>query len=94
MATQIDMKWMVINSPQLANLIGSRDRVLVSKPKVLEKLGAYLEKKNLLTDDGLQFTPDDTLEVLFEDMANQKVCKMWGHLVGSWKLVSPSHATR
>ena len=93
MANNIDMDWMVLDSPELAKLIGSKDGVLVSRPEVMEKLGAYLKKKNLLTHNVLRFTPIKTLQALFEAKANQEVSKMWGHLVRNWKLLEPSHAT-
>ena len=61
MANNIDMDWMVLDSPKLAKLIGSKDGVLVSRPEVMEKLGAYLKKKNLPTHDMLRFKPIKTL---------------------------------
>ena len=55
------MDWMVLDSPELAKLIGSKDGILVSRPEVMEKLGAYLKKKNLPTHDMLRFKPIKTL---------------------------------
>ena len=76
------MDLIVLDSPELAELIGFKDGDLVSRPQVVEKLNNLQNPKDML-----KFTPDKTLEALFE--ANQECSMMWGHLVGTFKLLMP-----
>ena len=82
------MDLIVLDSPELAELIGFKDRDLVSRPQVVEKLWDYLKENNLQNPkDMLKFTPDKTLEAIFEAKANRECSMMWGHLVGTFKLL-------
>ena len=89
-ASIIEMELMVLDSPELAELKDFKDGDLVSRPQVVEKLWDYLKEKNIQNPkDMLKFTPDKTLEAIFEAKTNQDCSMMWGHLVGTFKLLMP-----
>ena len=53
-------------SSELANIIGTEENQLVSRPQVTKKLWAYIKEKNLQDPrNGLWFTPDDKMAVIF-----------------------------
>jgi upstream activation factor subunit UAF30 len=53
-------------SSELANIIGTEENQLVSRPQVTKKLWAYIKEKNLQDPrNGQWFTPDDKMAVIF-----------------------------
>ena len=90
-ASIIEMELMVLDILELAELKDFKDGDLVSRPQVVEKLWDYPFKENSLQNpkDMLKFTPDKTLEAIFEAKTNQECSMMWGHLVETFKLLMP-----
>jgi upstream activation factor subunit UAF30 len=53
-------------SSELANIIGTEENQLVSRPQVTKKLWAYIKEKNLQDPRNRKwFTPDDKMAVIF-----------------------------
>ena len=85
-ASIIEMDLMVLDNPELAELIGFKDGDLESRPQAVEKLWGYLKEKNIQNPkDMLKFTPDKTLEAIFEAKTNQECSMVLGtRKINSW----------